>query len=60
MGVVLLLFQVGLESNLRQMARVGGAAFAVATIGVVMPILFLSCQLKPLPVPASRSASSTR
>lgn len=37
LGVVLLLFQVGLESNLHQMARVGGTAFSVATIGVVVP-----------------------
>jgi Na+:H+ antiporter len=38
MGVVLLLFQVGIESNLRQMAKVGGSAFAVASIGVIMPM----------------------
>ncbi|MCE9579092.1 MAG: cation:proton antiporter [Deltaproteobacteria bacterium] len=38
LGVVLLLFQVGLESNLHQMARVGASAFAVATIGVVVPM----------------------
>ncbi|HEY5948920.1 MAG TPA: cation:proton antiporter [Kofleriaceae bacterium] len=38
-GVVLLLFQVGLESNLHQMARVGGTAFSVATIGVVVPMV---------------------
>ena len=38
LGVVLLLFQVGLESNLHQMARVGGTAFSVATIGVVVPM----------------------
>jgi Kef-type K+ transport system membrane component KefB len=38
LGVVLLLFQVGLESNLHQMARVGASAFAVATVGVVVPM----------------------
>ena len=38
LGVVLLLFQVGLESNLHQMARVGGTAFSVATIGVIVPM----------------------
>ena len=37
LGVVILLFQVGLESTLGQMARVGAAAFRVATIGVVTP-----------------------
>src|SRR5262245_28064926 len=39
LGVVLLLFQVGLESNLHQMARVGASAFSVATIGVVVPMI---------------------
>lgn len=38
-GVVLLLFEVGLESTLGQMARVGSSAFLVATLGVVAPML---------------------
>jgi Kef-type K+ transport system membrane component KefB len=38
LGVIVLLFQVGLESNLRDMARVGGAAFLVAAVGVVVPM----------------------
>ena len=38
LGVILLLFQVGLESNLGQMARVGAAAFAVACVGVALPM----------------------
>ena len=37
-GVILLLFEVGLESNLGQMGRVGVSAFSVATLGVVAPI----------------------
>ncbi len=36
-GVVVLLFQVGLESTVGQMARVGMSAFLVATIGVMVP-----------------------
>src|SRR5512138_3819999 len=36
-GVVVLLFQVGLESTVGQMARVGLSAFLVATIGVATP-----------------------
>lgn len=36
-GVILLLFEVGLESNLREMAAVGLSSFLVACIGVVMP-----------------------
>ncbi len=38
LGVVLLLFQVGLESNLDQMRRVGLLAFVVAVVGVVTPM----------------------
>jgi Kef-type K+ transport system membrane component KefB len=37
LGVVVLLFQVGLESTVGQMARVGTSAFLVAVIGVVVP-----------------------
>jgi Kef-type K+ transport system membrane component KefB len=39
LGVVILLFQVGLESNLEQMRKVGLRAFLVAVIGVVLPFL---------------------
>lgn len=38
LGVILLLFQVGLESNMGQMAKVGAAAFVVACVGVVLPM----------------------
>ena len=37
LGVIVLLFQVGLESTLGQMAKVGWSALAVACIGVVVP-----------------------
>lgn len=37
LGVMLLLFQVGLESSVRDMARVAGRAGAVAVVGVVVP-----------------------
>ena len=37
LGVVILLLQVGLESNLKEMAAVGARAFAVAALGVVVP-----------------------
>lgn len=36
-GVILLLFQVGLESDLDKMVKVGGSALLVATLGVVAP-----------------------
>lgn len=37
-GVILLLFEVGLESDLVEMRRVGAAAFIVAVVGVVAPV----------------------
>ena len=36
-GVVILLFQVGLESNIRKMLEVGPRAFLVASVGVIIP-----------------------
>ncbi|NNJ13261.1 cation:proton antiporter [Chloroflexales bacterium ZM16-3] len=39
LGVVILLFQVGLESNIQEMARVGVRAFLVACVGVVVPFV---------------------
>jgi Na+:H+ antiporter len=38
--VVLLLFEIGLETDLREMFRVGGASLSVATVGVALPFLF--------------------
>lgn len=38
LGVILLLFEVGLESTLREMMSVGPSALLVATLGVVAPI----------------------
>lgn len=38
-GVVLLLFEVGLESDIKKMASVGASAFVVATLGVIAPFL---------------------
>ena len=37
-GVILLLFQVGLESSIRQMLKVGPSALMVAVVGVVVPM----------------------
>lgn len=38
-GVVLLLFEVGLETTVKQMLAVGGRAFAVAVVGVIVPVV---------------------
>lgn len=39
LGVVILLFQIGLESNIKEMSRVGLRAFLVACLGVLVPFL---------------------
>ncbi len=39
LGVILLLFEVGLESTVAQMVKVGASSFAVASIGVIVPTL---------------------
>lgn len=39
LGVVVLLFQIGLESNLQKMRQVGMRAFMVACVGVVIPFV---------------------
>ncbi len=39
-GVVLLLFEIGLETDLKQMFRVGPGAATVASVGVLLPLLF--------------------
>ncbi len=39
LGVIVLLFEVGLESTVGQMMRVGASALVVATVGVVAPML---------------------
>src|SRR5688500_160329 len=38
-GVVLLLFQVGLVTRLHDLTRVGGTALFVATLGVIFPFV---------------------
>ena len=37
LGVLLLLFEIGLETDLREMFRVGPASLAVAVVGVLLP-----------------------
>ncbi len=37
MGVVVLLFEIGLETDLLQLLRVGGTSTMVAVVGVVLP-----------------------
>jgi len=55
LGVVLLLFEIGLETDLKAMFKVGPAALAVAAVGVVVPFLlgFLFWNAGPHPQVAS-------
>ncbi|HSE65609.1 MAG TPA: cation:proton antiporter [Gemmatimonadales bacterium] len=39
LGVILLLFEVGLETDLKQMLKVGSSATAVAVVGVIVPFV---------------------
>jgi Kef-type K+ transport system membrane component KefB len=39
LGVILLLFEVGLESTVKGMAKVGASSFLVAALGVIAPML---------------------
>jgi Kef-type K+ transport system membrane component KefB len=39
LGVILLLFLIGLETDLRKLMQVGGSATAVAVVGVALPFL---------------------
>lgn len=51
LGVIVLLFQVGLESNLGAMARVGGRALLVAVVGVIAPFILGAYVIGPLLLP---------
>lgn len=45
LGVIILLFEIGLETDLRQLLKVGGSSFVVACVGVALPFLlgYLVC-----------------
>jgi Kef-type K+ transport system membrane component KefB len=51
LGVVILLFQIGLESEIATMRKVGVPAFVVATIGVVAPFALGTWVVGPLLMP---------
>ena len=57
LGVVVLLFQIGLESNLQEMRRVGLRATAVAIVGVAVPFVLGAVVLGPLVFPGQPSSA---
>lgn len=46
-GVIILLFEIGLETDLRKLLQAGASSLAVALVGVVLPFLlgFLVCRM---------------
>ena len=50
-GVVILLFQIGLESNLAQMKKVGLRALLVAIVGVIVPFVLGTFVIGPWLIP---------
>ena len=60
LGVLLLLFEIGLETDLREMFRVGPASLAVALVGVAVPFGLGYAYWAYLPHPASGVPESAR
>jgi len=54
-GVIFLLFQIGLESNVKQLLKVGGTAGLVAIIGAFVPFLLVSYVAGPFLLPSNSS-----
>ncbi|PJE64258.1 MAG: cation:proton antiporter [Candidatus Ryanbacteria bacterium CG10_big_fil_rev_8_21_14_0_10_43_42] len=57
LGVVILLFQIGLESNIQKMRTVGGSAFLVAIVGVVVPFILGAYIVGPVLLPGLSSSA---
>jgi Kef-type K+ transport system membrane component KefB len=55
LGVIILLFQVGLESNIKEMSQVGLRAFLVACVGVAVPFFLGTAVVGPLLLPGLSS-----
>lgn len=51
LGVIILLFQVGLESNINEMKKVGVKALLVAIVGVILPFVLGTYVVGPLLLP---------
>jgi Kef-type K+ transport system membrane component KefB len=59
LGVLLLLFEIGLETDLREMFRVGPASLAVAVVGVVVPFGLGYAYWAYVPHPAASTGELT-
>ncbi|HKT60199.1 MAG TPA: cation:proton antiporter, partial [Gemmatimonadales bacterium] len=59
LGVLLLLFEIGLETDLREMFRAGPASLAVAVVGVVVPFGLGYAYWAYVPHPAASAGDLT-
>lgn len=57
LGVIILLFQIGLESNIQQMKKVGVRALLVAIVGVVAPFVLGAYVVGPWLLPGLSSVA---
>ncbi len=55
LGVIILLFQIGLESNIKRMGKVGIPALLVAIVGVVIPFILGTYIVGPYLMPGLSS-----
>ncbi|HJW04791.1 MAG TPA: cation:proton antiporter [Azospira sp.] len=51
LGVIVLLLQIGLETRLADLVRVGGKAFAVGSVGIAVPFILGAFLVGPLLLP---------
>jgi Kef-type K+ transport system membrane component KefB len=51
LGVIVLLLQIGLETRLADLVKVGGRAFAVGSVGIVVPFVLGAFLVGPLLLP---------
>ncbi len=51
LGVVILLFQIGIESNIQTMMKVGVPSFLVACVGVILPLVAITYFVAPWLIP---------
>lgn len=57
LGIVILLFQLGLESNMLTMLKVGVPSFLVACVGVALPLVAITYVAAPMLVPGLSSTA---
>jgi Kef-type K+ transport system membrane component KefB len=57
LGVVILLFQIGLESSIQELRRVGTRALLVALVGVVVPFFLGTSVVGPLLFPGQATGT---